>query len=213
MPNLCADATNRATTSPVPPSHELDATPKVLYFDGNSRNPSWCFAVSMACLKPAFCSASTHWSVSRASGWKVFGSSVPSPTSRSSKVFTPKCRNAVSSFRCQASWRDDGVTVAALDVICAGVSVGETGTTSLPGAAAAGPATVMVNATAKTVTAAIRSGRLVRIIVDSPRPDDGIGRRLSVSKATKSHIRCQRCQTDAPGRLDPPPTGLASGLG
>ena len=84
MPALCAEVAKLLTTSPVPPRHELDATLNVEYRDGNSRNPSWCFAVRIASVNPAFFSAPTHWSVSRPVGWKMFGSSVPVPTWRPS---------------------------------------------------------------------------------------------------------------------------------
>ena len=97
---------------------------------------------------PAPLTASTHWSASSSVGLKSFGSSVPSPHSRSVKVFMPKWTKAWNSSSCQATCRGYGTTRAAFASSCAIESFGPILTG--PGAGAFGPPHP---ARAKTTTA------------------------------------------------------------
>ncbi len=81
---------------------------------------------------PAASTASTHCPASKSDGSKSFGSSVPSPHSRSVNVFMPKWTKAWNSRACQRSCRSDGTTRAAFAASPAGVSVGRISTAPVP---------------------------------------------------------------------------------
>ena len=101
-------STNSPTTSACPPRHGVEATEWSVVSVGHRQKPSWCFAVRTMARKPASRATRAHCRGSKRSGRKMAGSSVPSPHSRSVKVFTPKWRKSASSSCCQRSWEGDG---------------------------------------------------------------------------------------------------------
>src|SRR5689334_18306644 len=103
MPAARAAIASSLTTSPLPFFHGLDATECFVVFVCQRQNPSWCFAVRTTYLQPAVFAVRTHCRASSLVGLKTFGSSFPSPHSRSEKVLTPKWKNIPISASCQAS--------------------------------------------------------------------------------------------------------------
>ena len=78
------------TTSPLPFIQGLFLTLCSVVEVCHRQNPSWCFAVMITPVEPEFFIISHHWSVSRAVGLNVAGSSFPVPHCTPVKVFIPK---------------------------------------------------------------------------------------------------------------------------
>ena len=102
-----ASATSR-TTSPAAARNGDAATECLVVTVGQRQKPSWCLAVRISVLKPPALAARAHCMASSALGLKIAGNSLPSPQSRSVKVFTPKWAKSASSSRCQCSWAGVG---------------------------------------------------------------------------------------------------------
>ena len=110
MPSARQASTNSPTTSPWPFFQGLFRTQCSVYLLGQRQKPSWCFAVRIIRVMPADLAARTHWRASSSVGLNCAGFSVPSPHSRSVKVFMPKWMKAEISSRCQAICRGVGRT-------------------------------------------------------------------------------------------------------